>query len=75
LRPARQPAPFTALEQRYGLREPTAPDAIDHLLARGMEIVESPRRLAPETRELPGPDGLALRLSDHAAVMATFGVA
>ncbi len=75
LRPARDPAPFAELAERFGLREPTAPDAIDHLLARGLEIVEPPRRLAPAARELPGPGGLRIRLSDHAVVTATFGVA
>ena len=69
------PRPFAELDERFGLREPTEPNAIDHLLARGLELVESPRRLAPETRELPGPDGLRIRLSDHAVVTATFGLA
>jgi endonuclease/exonuclease/phosphatase family metal-dependent hydrolase len=58
LRPARQPEVFAELDRRFGLRAPTAPSAIDHLLARGAEIVEPPRR---------GPE---LRLSDHAYVTA-----
>jgi len=60
---------FGELEQRFGLRPPTAPDAIDHLLARGLGIDEPPRRWPPEAREIPW-DGLALRLSDHAPVEA-----
>ena len=48
LRPARDPEPFAELRERFGLGEPTAPHAIDHLLARGLRVVERPRRLAPE---------------------------
>jgi endonuclease/exonuclease/phosphatase family metal-dependent hydrolase len=62
---------FAELAERYGLGHPTAPDAIDHLLARGLEPVEPPRRWPPETRELPW-DGLRVRLSDHAPVEAVF---
>jgi hypothetical protein len=72
LRPARNPEPFAVLGDGLGLREPTAPDAIDHLLARGLEVEEPPRRLAAERRELPGPDGRRIRLSDHAPVSAEF---
>jgi endonuclease/exonuclease/phosphatase family metal-dependent hydrolase len=72
LRPARQPEPFATLRDSFGLREPTAPDAIDHLLVRGLDIAEAPRRLAPERTELVQPDGLRLRLSDHRPVAARF---
>jgi endonuclease/exonuclease/phosphatase family metal-dependent hydrolase len=72
LRPARQPEPFELLRDRFGLREPTAPDAIDHVLVRGLEIAEPPRRLAPERRELIEPGGLRLRLSDHRPIAAAF---
>lgn len=72
LRPRRNPEPFQELRDRFGLGEPTAPDAIDHLLVRGLSVEHAPRRLAAERRELPGPDGLRLRLSDHAPVCATF---
>jgi endonuclease/exonuclease/phosphatase family metal-dependent hydrolase len=72
VRPARNPEPFAALQERFGLAEFTAPDAIDHLLARGLEVVEQPRRLAAERRELIEPGGLRLRLSDHAPVAAAF---
>lgn len=74
LRPRRQPAPFEVLRRDLGLGEPTAPDAIDHLLVRGLEVLEAPRRLAAEEREVAGPDGLSLRLSDHAPVIARFGM-
>jgi endonuclease/exonuclease/phosphatase family metal-dependent hydrolase len=72
LRPGADPEPFVLLQERFGLREPTAPDAIDHVLVRGLEIAEAPRRLAPERRELTEPDGRRLRLSDHRLISARF---
>jgi endonuclease/exonuclease/phosphatase family metal-dependent hydrolase len=72
LRPALQPEPFATLRERFALAEPTAPRVIDHLLARGLQTTRRPRRLEPEQRELSGPDGLTLRLSDHAPVIAEF---
>jgi endonuclease/exonuclease/phosphatase (EEP) superfamily protein YafD len=72
LRPERQPEPFANLRDRFGLREPTAPGAIDHVLARGLEIDERPRALPAEERELVEPDGRRLRLSDHRPVVARF---
>jgi endonuclease/exonuclease/phosphatase family metal-dependent hydrolase len=74
VRPARDPDVFTELRERFGLGDPTGPHAIDHILARGPEVIERPRRLPPEQRELPDRDGLRLRLSDHAPVIATFEV-
>jgi endonuclease/exonuclease/phosphatase family metal-dependent hydrolase len=74
VRPARNPEVFTELRDRFGLGDPTGPHAIDHILARDLEVVERPRRLPPERRELPGEDGLLLRLSDHAPVIASFEV-
>ena len=74
LRPRRNPEPFDELRERLGLAAPTAPDAIDHLLVRGLEVLERPRRLEPERRELTEPDGLRLRLSDHAPVSAAFAL-
>jgi endonuclease/exonuclease/phosphatase family metal-dependent hydrolase len=72
LRPARDPEAFAALRERFGLGEPTAPRAIDHLLVRGLQTVEPPRALPPSERELTEPDGLQIRLSDHAPVAAEF---
>jgi endonuclease/exonuclease/phosphatase family metal-dependent hydrolase len=63
---------FTQLERRFDLRPPTAPGALDHLLARGLEPLAPPAQWAPERREVT-VDGLAIRLSDHAPVEATFG--
>ena len=74
LRPARDPFPFVELLERFRFGEPTGPNAIDHLLARGLEVVEPARPLAPEERELPQPNGRRLRLSDHRPVVARWDV-
>jgi endonuclease/exonuclease/phosphatase family metal-dependent hydrolase len=71
LRPASTPSAFERLRTSFGLTGGTAPDAIDHLLLRGLDAIESPRAWPPEQRELPR-DGLRLRLSDHAPVEGTF---
>ncbi|HET6570484.1 MAG TPA: endonuclease/exonuclease/phosphatase family protein [Solirubrobacterales bacterium] len=73
LRPAETPAVFDELRERFGLAAPTAPHAIDHLLARGLKTLEPPRAWPPERRELR-EEGLALRLSDHAPVEARFEI-
>lgn len=74
LRPAEDPAVFERLREDFGLAAPTAPRAIDHLLSRGLEVLEPPTAWPPERRELP-LDGRALRLSDHAPLQARFAVA
>jgi endonuclease/exonuclease/phosphatase family metal-dependent hydrolase len=71
LRPQESPAVFAELEARFGLTAPTGPHAIDHLLARGLVVVEPAHQWPPERRELC-ERGLALRLSDHAPVEARF---
>jgi hypothetical protein len=71
LRLAETPGVFEELRERFGLAGPTAPDAIDHLLVRGLEVVEPPHPCPPERRELPA-NGRTLRLSDHAPVAARF---
>ena len=71
LRPGRSPEAFAELERRFGLRPPTGPEAIDHLLARRMEVVTPPSAWPPQRREAR-QDGLALRLSDHSPVEAMF---
>jgi endonuclease/exonuclease/phosphatase family metal-dependent hydrolase len=70
LRP-RQTQLFEELARRFGLSGPTGPDAIDHILGRGLEIVDPPEAWPPEARELPC-EGLRVRLSDHAPVEARF---
>jgi endonuclease/exonuclease/phosphatase family metal-dependent hydrolase len=59
---------FGRLESEFGLSGITAEDSIDHLLTRNVEVVRGPSAWPPERRELPQPDGLAMRLSDHAPV-------
>jgi hypothetical protein len=71
LRPCESPEAFAELRERFGLAGPAEPDAIDHLLSRGLEAVEPPRRWPPDRREVE-EDGLRLRLSDHAPVEARF---
>jgi endonuclease/exonuclease/phosphatase family metal-dependent hydrolase len=72
LRPGKQPRIFERLREEFGFEGPTTgPGAIDHILHRGLEVLEPPRAWAPEERELP-LDGRALRLSDHAPVQARF---
>jgi endonuclease/exonuclease/phosphatase (EEP) superfamily protein YafD len=77
LRPARAPALFDRLQRELGFSPPSAPDAIDHLLVRGLEIVQAPLRWPDERRELElrtdrGPR--KVRLSDHAPVEGLFAV-
>ena len=77
LRPATAPALFDRLQREFGFSPPTAPDAIDHLLVRGLEIVQAPARWPDERRELElrtdrGPR--RVRLSDHAPVEGLFAL-
>ena len=41
LRPREHPWAFDELRERFGLAPPTADDAVDHLLARGLEVVDA----------------------------------
>jgi endonuclease/exonuclease/phosphatase family metal-dependent hydrolase len=74
LRVTRQPEVFAALESRFGLAPPTARDAIDHLLVRGLDVIDAPRRAPLEARQAEGPGGRAITLSDHAYVTARLGM-
>jgi endonuclease/exonuclease/phosphatase family metal-dependent hydrolase len=75
LRPGKQPRVFERLREEFGFESPaTAPHAIDHVLCRGLEVLDPPTKWPPEKRELP-LEGKALRLSDHAPVQARFGLA
>ena len=74
LRPRQHAHAFAEAKRRFGLTPPTAPKAIDHLLVRGLEVVEAPQALAPAAREVQEPDGRRLRLSDHAPVTGAFGM-
>jgi endonuclease/exonuclease/phosphatase (EEP) superfamily protein YafD len=75
LRPGKQPRIFERLREEFGFASPvTAPDAIDHVFCRGLEVLDPPTQWPPEKRELT-LEGRALRLSDHAPVQARFGLA
>ncbi|MBA3865402.1 MAG: hypothetical protein H0X42_03485 [Solirubrobacterales bacterium] len=74
LRPGENPEIFARLAEEFGLTGATGPRAIDHLLTRGLEVLEPATAWEPERRELP-LDGRALRLSDHAPVQAQFAAA
>jgi endonuclease/exonuclease/phosphatase family metal-dependent hydrolase len=68
---------YRRLEAEYGLQPVTAEDAIDHILVRGLEVLERPARWADERRELELPfrgSARRLRLSDHAPVEAVFRI-
>ncbi len=71
LRPRQTPEAFERLAKLHDLRGVTGPDAIDHLLARGLRADSAPAAWEPERRELREA-GLALRLSDHAPVEGVF---
>lgn len=73
VRPAVQPWLFEQLAAD-GFSEPTGPRLIDHLLARGARVVDPPRQLPAEQRDVRAADAARVRLSDHAAVAATFDV-
>ena len=70
LRPRQAPNEFDRLRAELGFRGDTPPDAIDHLLARGMRPLGPP---AFRHAEIAEGDRL-LRLSDHAYVTTAFEV-
>jgi endonuclease/exonuclease/phosphatase family metal-dependent hydrolase len=55
-----------------GFSQPTGEHLIDHLLARGARVVEPPRQLPAERREVQAGDDARVRLSDHAVVVGAF---
>ncbi len=78
LRPETAGDAFARLEREHRLAAPTGPRSLDHLLARGLEVLRPPEPWPAERREVPEPDpprgapALPIRLSDHAPVEATF---
>jgi hypothetical protein len=69
----RASAVYGELEERFGLAPSTGPDLIDHLLVRGLEVIEHPAALGADARDLVDPaTGLRIRLSDHDYVVGTF---
>jgi hypothetical protein len=73
VRPAEQPWLYERLAAE-GFSAPTGPDSIDHLLARGARVIEPPRRLPAERRDVQAADAARVRLSDHAVVAGAFEV-
>jgi endonuclease/exonuclease/phosphatase family metal-dependent hydrolase len=82
-RPSSSPALFDDLAREFELTGRTAPDAIDHLLARRLNMVDPALAWPAERRELEVTEGAGkhglrlagkrrLRLSDHAPVEARF---
>jgi endonuclease/exonuclease/phosphatase family metal-dependent hydrolase len=67
----RDSAVYSELERRFSLRAPTADDALDHLLTRGLVVIDPPAPWSAQAREI-SLGGLAIRLSDHAPVDALF---
>lgn len=64
------------LEQAFSLGGATAPDAIDHLLTRGLRRIRPTARWPPERRELEvsrRSGRRRIRLSDHAPIEAVLG--
>jgi endonuclease/exonuclease/phosphatase family metal-dependent hydrolase len=73
LRPRHSPFVFHALQGRFGLAPPVAPHSVDHVLARGLDLLGPPQLLEPRWRERSIGHRL-LRLSDHQPVVAHFGM-
>jgi endonuclease/exonuclease/phosphatase family metal-dependent hydrolase len=73
VRPVEQPWVFEQLTD-FGFSAATGPKLIDHLLVRGMRVVEPARQLPAERRDVAAGAARRVRLSDHAVVVATFDV-
>jgi hypothetical protein len=66
---------FEDLEREFGLARRTAPDAIDHILVRGLQTVRAPAPWPADRREIAiqwDRSRRRLRLSDHAPLDAVF---
>ena len=64
---------FDRLEAEFGLTGVTGESSIDHLLVRGVEVLEPAEAWPPARRDVPDPEsGLMIRLSDHAPVALRF---
>jgi len=73
IRPALSPESFRRLDS-LGLAPPAADHSVDHLLGRGLDLVEGPRMVQAEWREVEAAEGGRLRLSDHDPVVVRFGI-
>jgi len=74
LRMTELPDAFGRLHTELGLAGERPGRAIDHVLVRGLEVRSPAEPLPPERREVRDPDGLLVRLSDHAPVVATYDI-
>jgi endonuclease/exonuclease/phosphatase family metal-dependent hydrolase len=74
LRMSEVPEAFEQLRTELGLSGARPARAIDHLLVRGLDTLAPPEPLVPERRDIRDPGGLAIRLSDHTPVVATYDV-
>jgi endonuclease/exonuclease/phosphatase family metal-dependent hydrolase len=69
---------FATLTRDYGFTGPVLEGSVDHLLARGVTLLDETTRWPPTSREVPDPTApdpataLPIRLSDHAPIEATF---
>ncbi|HYH59262.1 MAG TPA: endonuclease/exonuclease/phosphatase family protein [Thermoleophilaceae bacterium] len=73
MRMTESPGAFALLERDLGLTGALPGRAIDHLLARRLQVLEAPRALTPDRREVSVTEG-QVRLSDHAAVVAAYAL-
>ena len=67
--------PFPELATRFGLSDPPSgmSGSIDHLLVRGLEVIEPPHVIPDRNREVgDGESGSLIRLSDHPPVVGLF---
>jgi endonuclease/exonuclease/phosphatase family metal-dependent hydrolase len=74
LRMVERPHVFDRLQSDLGLAGARPGRAIDHLLARRLAMRTAPEPLPAERRDVRGTDGLFIRLSDHAPVVATYDI-
>jgi hypothetical protein len=76
LRCERRPDVFDRLEREHGLAPRSGPDRVDHLLVRGLPVLDPPRPWPPERREVAEPAGggaQRVRLSDHDPIELLLG--
>jgi endonuclease/exonuclease/phosphatase family metal-dependent hydrolase len=68
------PDSYTELNDRFEFEPRPEPQTIQYMFGRGLEVLEPPTELPSTARELPGPRGRRLRLSDHPMIVARFGL-
>jgi endonuclease/exonuclease/phosphatase family metal-dependent hydrolase len=68
------PDTYAELIDRFEFAPRPEPQTIQYVFGRRLEVLEPPTELPPTERELPGPRGRRLRLSDHPMIVARFGL-